>query len=105
MPTNSGRAYRSRLRSGYLAWRQTLRLEWQLARIVSSEADNREALVPPGGGCRKVWAALPELGKRGVTEVVSWLIVFPKNEKASLSAEEQRAIIKAEKTVTASYRT
>lgn len=48
---------------------------------------------------------LLERGKRGATRVVSRLIVFAKNEKASLSAEEQRAFIEAGRTVTSSYTT
>lgn len=60
--------------------------------------------MPPGGGDRRVWAALPGLGKRGDTRVVFRLIVFARNERTSPGKEELRAFIKAANTVTASYR-
>ncbi|MXY67381.1 MAG: addiction module toxin RelE [Acidobacteriia bacterium] len=84
------------------------------ATIVNTVAENPETGVPLGGGIRKVRIALPGRGKRGGARVVflfagdklpvSLLTVFSKNEKASLSVEEGRALIQAAKSVVADYR-
>lgn len=77
-------------------------------------AENPEAGVPLGGGIRKARIALPGRGRRGGARVellfagdklpVFLLTVFAKNENASLSVEERRALIQAAKSVIADYR-
>ena len=84
------------------------------AGIVNMVAENPAVGVALGGGVRKVRVALPGRGTRGSARVVFLfagenlpvflLTVFAKNEKASLSVAERRALISAAKALAAGYR-
>ena len=98
----------------YLAAAKGVLSERDRSEVVNTVALDPEAGVGLGGGLRKVRISRQGSGKRGGARVVFLfsgrdipvflLTVFAKNEKATLTTRERKALIAAAKQIVDNYR-